>query len=274
MERIIALGTGAAVPTKIRGMSCIYIDLISTRFLIDCGEGSQLKMIEKGLSFMKLDYIFISHRHGDHWYGILGLLDTMELYDRTSPLHIFVPIEDYYYFEDILPQYEWMNLTPYDDKFEIELNKDFKLKAFKLKHSVPTYGFYLEQKDKIKFDKEKMNSLPIEERIKIVQNYEKYPDFWTIKKGNRTAICPDTRPIWNEYIQRANIIIHECTFSSEDYDHAIETWHTSAIELKPYSKNKKLYLYHISPRYKNKEKILEDESGGTVLNDFDEIIIH
>ncbi len=269
MKRIIFIGTSASVPTEYRNPPCIYVDLEKVRFLIDCGEGSQLNMIKKGVSFMKLDYIFISHAHGDHWYGILGLLDTMELYDREKDLKIFVPSDNYYFFQEIIPEYEWIEIIPYDE-LELDLG-EFILKTFPLKHSIPTYGFYLKEKDKIKFKKEIMNNLPMEKRIEIVKNYQKYPEYWYIKKGIKICICPDTRPIINEYIRNCDILIHECTYSSEDYEKAIETFHTCAIELKNYKCKK--YLYHISPRYKGKEEILEEESGGKVVNDMDEILL-
>ena len=86
------LGTGASIPTPTRGVSSCYLQKGSTGFLFDCGEGTQLKLQQAGIALVKIRYILISHLHGDHLFGLPGLLSTMQLLNRDLPLTLFGPV--------------------------------------------------------------------------------------------------------------------------------------------------------------------------------------
>jgi len=87
------LGSGSAVPTSTRGLTSQFITVSGRHFLIDCGEGTQTQMRRFGVKFQRIDAVFISHLHGDHYFGLIGLLSTMNLLGRVKPIQIYAPKE-------------------------------------------------------------------------------------------------------------------------------------------------------------------------------------
>ena len=147
------LGTASALPIVNRHPSAQVLDVRGRLFLIDCGEGAQIMMRRMHLSFLKLDRIFISHLHGDHCFGIFGLLSTMGMLGRTAPIHIYAPEK----FSSILKSF----MEHFGDglRFGIEhhplvmdgpqtvfSSKSLEISAFPLNHRIETFGFLFREK--------------------------------------------------------------------------------------------------------------------------------
>lgn len=148
------LGTASALPTSDRYSSAHVLDVHGRLFLIDCGEGTQMQMRRMGISFLKVDNICISHIHGDHVFGLFGLLSTMGMLGRTAAMHIYAPAS----FAKVLKFF--MSCFGEGLKFGIEHhvlsssgpelvmeNKSMELLAFPLKHRIETYGFLFKEKE-------------------------------------------------------------------------------------------------------------------------------
>lgn len=278
------LGSNAALPTS-NGFTTSQILNIQERFfLIDCGEGTQMSLRKHKVSFRKINHIFISHLHGDHFLGILGLLSTFSLIGRRKDLHIYAHsklnefIDFYtkfvgkelgfnYYIHPLTETFQ----TIYEDKVCI-------IKSFPVNHGkMPCSGFLLKEKRKprklIKEALEKHN-IPVSWFVKI-KNGE---DFIT-SDGNRInnelltkpppksrsyAFCADTsfhKPI-TEYIKGVDLLYHEATYSEKNIELAKKRYHSTAKQAAKIAKlasAKKLLLGHFSSRNKS-IKILEDEA--------------
>ena len=147
------LGTASALPTTDRYPSAQVLDVHGRLFMIDCGEGAQMQIRRAGLSFLKIEHICISHTHGDHVFGLFGLLSTMSMLGRTSDLRIYAPAN----FEPVLKSFienfgeglrfniEHVCLSMAGPEMVYE-NKSVELHAFPLNHRVDTYGFIIREK--------------------------------------------------------------------------------------------------------------------------------
>ncbi len=147
------LGTASALPTTGRYPSAQVLDVRGRLFMIDCGEGAQMQMRRAGLSFLKIEHICLSHIHGDHLFGLFGLLSTMGMLGRKSQLNIYAPASFrpvLHFFKSCFGdgiQYE-TNHVPLEMK-EPEMvyeNKTVELLAFPLNHRIDTYGFIIREK--------------------------------------------------------------------------------------------------------------------------------
>ncbi len=147
------LGTASALPTTNRFPSAQVLDVRGRLFLIDCGEGTQLALRKQKISFLKIDTICLSHNHGDHIFGIFGLLSTMGLLGRTNTLYIYAPKS----FQPILSfflthfgeglKYEIKHIPLISDSPELVFEtKTIELLAFPLNHRIDTYGFIIREK--------------------------------------------------------------------------------------------------------------------------------
>ena len=147
------LGTASALPTTDRYPSAQVLDVHGRLFMIDCGEGAQMQIRRAGLSFLKIEHICISHTHGDHVFGLFGLLSTMSMLGRTSDLRIYAPAN----FEPVLKSFienfgeglrfniEHVCLAMKEPELIYE-NKSVELHAFPLNHRIPTFGFIIREK--------------------------------------------------------------------------------------------------------------------------------
>ena len=163
---ITILGSGAALPTLNRMPSSQYINCNNRHFLIDCAEGTQVQLRKYKVHFQKISHIFISHLHGDHYFGLVGLLSSMSLLGREKEMHLFGPPE----LEEIITtqlQYGGSRLSfninfhslRFDVKEKIHEDDVLEVFSFPLKHKVPTCGFLINEKPKLlKIDAEKLIS--------------------------------------------------------------------------------------------------------------------
>ena len=297
--KLVFLGTSAAQPTEDRGMSCICLEREGEILMFDAGEGVQVSYLKSGLGWNKKMKIFVTHMHGDHCIGILGILQTMTLQHRTEPIEIYGPdgIEDF-----IAQNIKILNFGLSFPVLISSINpglvcdeKGYSVFAEKAEHSVPAFSFLFQEKDKPgKFDLQKAKALKIPEgplwhdlqmgkEIKLGNQIVRPSDVLGEKRpGKKIGISGDTRPTkaLEEFFKNCDYLSFDSTFSDELRDKAIETFHSTAKEAAILAKNSNvsnLILTHFSARYKDETILLKEakQIHGSVIaaKDMLEVII-
>ncbi|MCC8146416.1 MAG: ribonuclease Z [Bacteroidales bacterium] len=277
------LGCGSALPTTRHFLSSQVVNLRDKLYMIDCGEGSQLQFRAMKLKFQRLNHIFISHLHGDHCFGLPGLISTLGLLGRTSDLHIhaqpdaeriFLPILNYFCSQ--LPyKVIFHSFDPTKNELIME-DKSLKVYTIPLKHRVPTAGFLLEEKPKSPHIIREMidfHQVPVKQ-IQAIKNGEDFikEDGSIIfnkvfvrpaEPSHRYAYCSDTAYLQKiiPIIEGVDLLYHEATFIQKDIARARETLHSSAKQAALIAKAarvKKLILGHFSARYPDETLLLNE----------------
>ncbi|MEX1192921.1 MAG: ribonuclease Z [Brumimicrobium sp.] len=272
---VTILGTGSAVPTLRRGTTSQFINCQQRHILIDCGEGTQLQMRRFKVKFQQIDIILISHLHGDHVFGLAGLLSTMSLLGRDQPLKIFGPTGIKKMLETQFAVAGLKQLFPIEIE-ELEENtstllfedKCIEIYTFPLKHRIQTQGYKIQEKPgkrrllKEEFDRTGISVAYISKLLSgedVIDNEGRAlkSEEVTIppKPAKSYAFCSDTAfhlPIVNE-INGVDVLYHEATFLDKEADRATSTYHSTAkqaatIALK--ANVERLILGHFSARYK------------------------
>lgn len=279
---ILFLGTGGSWPTIKRNVASIAVKRGSEVILFDCGEGTQRQFQKSNLSYMQISKIFITHFHGDHFLGIPGLIQTMQLNDREIPLYIYGPkgIDELVskllslgYFK---PNYKIVS-NEIDEGTKLDFG-DYFINILRVKHGIPALAYSLEEKMRPgKFNKAKALELKIPEgplysklqrgeMITLKNGRIIKPDevLGPPRKGRKIVISGDTTPIEKmiDFAKNADVLIHEATFDSSLDNISTEYGHTTAYQAAEIAKKsnvEKLYLTHISPRYMD-NKILEEDA--------------
>lgn len=302
MIEITVLGSTAAIPTKRRNHPSIYLRYVGKRercLLFDCGEGTQRQIFSSDLNFMRIDYIFITHWHADHYAGLLGIFETMSLEKRKRALFIYGPEAEKHV--KIL-----LNVGYGHKSFEIvakdvPLIKDYKvyeedefiILSTPVQHGIPSVAYAFIEKDRVKIDKGKALSLGLPEKGRIynklkkdgVINYKEkkifLEDVSYIEKGKKVVYSGDTKLCKNllDFLQDANLAILDCTyFDDENIKEKVEgRFHMSLsdiIKILDFT-NAKIVLTHISRRYQNHEeieKIIREKTKDKIKNQ-DRIIL-
>ena len=280
---IIFLGTGGSWPTIKRNVTSIAVKRGREIILFDCGEGTQRQFQKSKLSYMQISKIFITHFHGDHFLGIPGLVQTMQLNDRDIPLHIYGPkgmdqlvtqLLTLGYFK---PNYQIIS-HEIDEGTILDFN-EYYIKMIRVNHGVPTLSYCLEEKMRPgKFNKQKALELGIPEgplfskiqkgqTIVLTDGKKITPEMilGPARKGRKIVISGDTRPIDKmvDFAKDADVLIHEATFDSSLEDISLDYGHTNASQAAEIAKKAyvdKLFLIHISPRY-NENNVIEAFGG-------------
>lgn len=286
---ITFLGTSSALPTKNRSHPAIAIKAFGEIILLDCGEGTQRQMSLAGLSPMKINHIFLTHLHGDHFLGLPGLIQSMAFRGRREPLHIYGPWPTAQLMEHI------ENLGYYAINFEIHPHEvssglildeeEFKVYCHPAQHSVPNLAYKIEEKRSPKFLKDKA----VELGVKPGPDFGRLQAGKPVKVGNKTinpedvlgeerkgrqiVYSGDTRPCPSmaEFASGVDVLIHESTFEESLKDRAIETGHSTAAEAARIARDahvKNLILTHISTRYQDTKQVEKE-----ALNIFKDLII-
>lgn len=272
--KLTILGCYAATPRTFTNPTSQVLEIRNRLFLIDCGEGTQVQLRKNKVKFSAINHIFISHLHGDHFYGLIGLISTFNLLNRNNDLTIYGPtgiqevIKLQLRLSNSWPQYNLyfkeLSATKSETIFE---DDKVVVKTIPLKHRVYTNGFLFEEKVK-----ERKLNIDAVQQFKIDKCY-----FQNIKNGKDVildngetitnaklsfdpekpksyAFCSDT--IYNEeiipIIENVDILYHETTFLESEVELAKKTMHTTAIEAGRIAKLancKTLILGHYSTRY-------------------------
>lgn len=272
--KIVFLGTAAAIPTFQRGLSSIAIVRGAEILIFDTGEGMQLKYIRSKLGMNKKMKIFITHIHGDHCLGLLGLLQTLSLMGRTKPIEIFGEprVEEF-----ILVNQKILN---FNINYQIIVHriqnegvlveeKDYCIKTCFANHSILAFSYLIEEYNRPGiFDVEKARryGIPEGQLYRLLQHgidieYKGRKIFaknftGPSRPGRKIGISGDTRPSKKllQFFTDCDVLVFESTFTEEEKNKAIERFHSTALETSLFAKNanvKKLILTHFSSRYDN-----------------------
>lgn len=280
---VTILGSNSAIPAHGRNQTSQLVSVGNSFLLIDCGEGTQIQLRKYKLKFGKIDFIFISHLHGDHFYGLMGLISSFHLVKRERLLTIFGPSG---LDEIITTQLKHTNTklgfplrfvpTLAEGKNLILEEPFFRVFTFPLQHRIPCTGFLIEEKPGLRnMVKEKLakTKLPIEAIISLREGKD-YADAdgnvrYTVeeytfppKQSKKYCYCSDTvfDPGLVDYIREVDLLYHEATFGDDETERAGTTFHSTSrqagiIAMK--AKVGKLLLGHYSSRYKDLSPILE-----------------
>ena len=271
---ITVLGSQGAIPKLGKFSTSLILSISNSYVLIDCCEGVQHQLRKNKIKLSKIDIILISHAHGDHYFGLIGLLSTLSLMKREKKLNVFCPtsvlkiVQAHLKFSKMNLNYE-LNLVSLNNQNEktIYENINFTISAFPLNHSIYTNGFRVEEKkkrrklliDKVlqnKIDKVYYNKLTKSENVINIEGKEiNYLE--VTKEGSKPksfAYCSDTAYFEKlaDYINNVDLLFCETTFLEKDRDKAIATFHSTTIDaakLAKQGKVKQLLIGHFSSRY-------------------------
>lgn len=278
---VTILGSNGAIPAHNRYPTSQFLNYNGQGFLLDCGEGTQLQMSKYNIKRGRLDHIFITHIHGDHFFGLMGILTSFNLNYREHPLHIYgyVGIEEivrtYFKHAQTVMRYELIFHTVTADIPRLVFeNSDLTVESIILDHRIPTTGFLFREKigmRKIIASKLEQYQIPIQEIVKIKMGADfTRPDGTIIPNNELTsnpapprsyAFCTDTRytESFLEQIRGVNVLYHEATFLDEHRERAAETGHSTTREAATIALKAnvgKLIVGHFSARYEDLSPLL------------------
>lgn len=282
--RITFLGTSAAAPTIRRGLSGIAVRAHTERLLIDCGEGSQRQMLRFGTG-LRVERILFTHFHADHYLGVVGLLRTLAMHDRTEPLVLHGPAPHLHTLLERIVHLGFERM-PFGLSFETasggtEIDRrDYRIRAVAVKHRTPALGWVIEEPQRPGvFDRERAVALgvPVGPLFGALQRGESVttPAGETVhpsdvlgpaRPGRKVVFSGDTRPCdaLVDAARDADVLVHEATFTEADRERAIETSHSTALEAGTIAARagaRRLVLTHLSSRYDNLPHLLRDEAA-------------
>jgi len=281
--RVKILGSNSAAPAHRRNQTSQLVNVEGRFYLIDCGEGTQLQLKRFRIRAQRINNIFISHLHGDHYLGLMGLLSTMHLLGRKKALNLYGPqglseiITLQLKHSETVFNYE-LNFHPIDTKVNKVIHEDefIRVHSIPLNHRIPCSGFLFEEKPKKRRIIKEM--IPADFSVRNIVRLKNGEDIegedgeiqfkneeytHPPKKSFSYAYCSDTK--YDEsilpYIKEADMLYHESTFLEEHASRAANTYHSTAKEAATIALKAnvgKLLLGHFSIRYKELEPIQEE----------------
>lgn len=291
--KIHILGCGSALPTLQHNASSQVVEIRGKFFMVDCGEGAQMQLRRTHIHFTKINAIFISHLHGDHCFGLLGLLSTFGMLGRTSKLKVYAPAD----YEDLFKRQVEFFMTGLE--YEIEFvpvdttqnqviyeDKSLTVETLPLQHRLPCCGFLFREKPTLPHIRRDMidyYGIPVSQ----INNIKNGAD-WTTDEGEiipharlvepaeaprSYAYCSDTRyiPQLHELVKGVNLLYHESTYSTENEDRAKLYYHSTAKQAAMVAQAAgagKLLLGHYSARHNNNLNELLQEAKAVFANTF------
>ena len=280
------LGCGSAVPTARHMTTAQLVNVHDRLFLVDCGEGTQTQIWKRksGIKVTGMNHIFISHAHGDHFFGLVPLVSSLNLMlDRTADLHLWLPADLEEPLRRDFEQYCYVPfkliMHPLDTTKQTVLyeDKEMKVETIPLNHRVPCCGFLFSEKPKAPVllpEKCKAYGIPPRELGKIKAGAD-----WTMEDGTvipnseltaasdfvprKYAYCSDTAyfPEMIPQIEGADLLYHEATFTSEDEQQAVNAAHSTAAQAAAIARDahvKQLAIGHYSIRYDDEAPLLAE----------------
>ena len=281
--KVHILGCGSALPTLQHNASSQIVELREKLFMIDCGEGTQIQLRRSRIHFSKIIAVFISHLHGDHCFGLPGMISTFGMTGRTAPLHIYAPAA----FEPILEQtlsffcqglefkvvFHAVDTTQNKVVYE---DRSLTVETIPLQHRIDCCGYLFREKPilpHIRRDMIDFYKIPISQ----INNIKAGAD-WVTPEGEviansrlttpaeparSYAYCSDTRYIktLHELVKGVSTLYHESTYSAEDAERARLYWHSTSQDAARVARDAsvgKLLLGHFSARYNNESQLLEE----------------
>lgn len=280
---VTILGCGAATPTSRYNPSAQVVNMHDKLFLVDCGEGTQVQLRRQKIKIQRIRHIFISHLHGDHYLGLMGLLSTLHLLGRKEELHVYGPAD----LKEIIDvnlrlSDTWLvyplhvhSLTPGVMEQIVE-DRTLEVHSFPIRHRIATWGFLFREKEK-----------PYHMITELVAQYKLHPEEIVHLRNGRSvkradgsvitplmacqppdairsyAYCSDTM-YWEpiaEFIRGVDLLYHESTFLERESARAKETFHTTAsqaAQMAALAGVNKLILGHFSSRYDDMDQFLTE----------------
>ncbi len=289
------LGCGSALPTRKNFPSAQLLELRDKQYLIDCGEGTQIRMRQMGVKTARLGHIFISHLHGDHCFGLIGMISSFGMLNRTADLHIhaqpdlekILKPQLMYFCQDLPFDVIFHNINPRKNEMIYE-DRSIQVFTIPLKHRVPCCGFLFEEKPRDRHIIREMIDfyhIPTWRIPKIKQGEDFVTDEGEIIQNNqlttspvapkRFAYCSDTA--YSEkiipMIEGVDCLYHEATFMEDETIHSNQTEHSTARQAGEIARRanvKKLIIGHYSARYNNQIELLDEAKAvfeNTVLGE-------
>jgi ribonuclease Z len=283
--KVTILGNNSALPAYDRHPTAQVVTMYGQDVLLDCGEGTQIQMQRYGVPWRRLEHVFISHLHGDHYFGIFGLLTTMSLQGRTAPLHLHAPAP----LEGLISNMLSIagSVLCYDFHFHplpegaalLVDHKLYTVSCFPVEHRIACHGFLVTRKTrgrKLLPDRCREHDIPATfyDRLKSGEDYVR-PDGSVVPNGllteagpapKRYAYCADT--IYTDsflpYIQGVDLLYHEATYLNDNLDKAEARYHSTAAQAAEVARKAgagRLLLGHYSSRYRELDAFREEAAA-------------
>jgi ribonuclease Z len=277
------LGSSSATPTAKRNPTAQLLNIAERFFLIDCGEATQIQLRKFKVRFQRINHIFISHLHGDHYLGLMGLLSSLHLLGRVNPVHIYAPdglkqiIDLQLQVSGTVLKYEivWTELDTEKPGIIFE-DHILTVETIILNHRIPCCGFIFREKERpFSIDKEQAEyyHVPLSQMMSVKNGNDAVLEDGTVipnhlitrgrQKPRSYAFCSDTR--FDDRVIQAvkdvDLLYHEATFLHELLERAKQTYHTTALEagrVARLAKVRKLIIGHFSVRYMDLNPLLEE----------------
>lgn len=281
--QIHILGCGSALPNLKHNTSSQVIDIHDKMFMVDCGEGTQLQLRKSKIHFSKINAIFISHLHGDHCFGLMGMISTFGLLGRTAPLHIYAPKDMEELFElqkrMFCSTFEYeLVFHPVDTTRNIVVYEDKSLtvETIPLNHRLPCCGYLFREKPGLPHINREMcdfYDVPQSQYNNIKNGADWHDADGNMVENKRLVIpadaplsyvyCSDTRymPNLHKVIMGVDVLYHESTYTDADEKNARKYFHSTARQAATVAKDakvKKLLLGHYSSKYGDESVILSE----------------
>ena len=281
--KITILGSSGAVPAYGRMPSAQYVEVENNYFLIDCAEGAQLQLMKYELNMHRIDHIFISHLHGDHYLGLMGLIFTLHLNKRKNDLHVYshkgldeIIILQLMYSKSSLNYKIILHLLTPGKKEVIFENKVVTVETIPLRHKLDCSGFLIREKQKPRrIDKELLpKNLSFLQLTKLKAGEDLLDEHGNVlyknksltlspRKSRSYAYCSDTQYTEEiiEHVTAVDILYHEATFMEAEADKATETMHSTARQaatIALQANPTRLLIGHFSARYNDLQPMLAE----------------
>jgi ribonuclease Z len=278
---ITTLGTGAALPARGRYPSAQLLNIHERLYLVDCGEGTQERLRQAEVNFNKIGCIFISHMHGDHYLGLMGLLSSMHLNGRKEELLVFGPpalkevIDVQLRASQTYLRYPlWVQALAHESGVLVHATDHLEVLTLALEHRIPTTGFLFREHALLrKLNPEKVTLVPHFARNTVKAGEDLVLDDGVVIPNSELtldppmprsyAYCSDTAyaPALIEHIRGVDLLYHEATFTEELLARAKETMHSTARQAATIARDahvRTLLLGHFSSRYKSNRVLLDE----------------